>query len=1264
MRYYLPLLLLLVFTSFSFAADYTLSPDGSYVWVDNANALVNCTATSHELIEQETVCTFQYKGTSAITLNSSIVFNLADGVKPTGVAVWQNISHTLYHYVMTLENHSKTINQPVSITTTTGACDWGNGTIKRNVTESIEGQPYSLVYCFDSFINNSNNYTLYSAFYTPVSTPYTSYFYDWNDISSQFSISQFGSYKVGTIEASWTPGQTRLVKFSYDTRPNSDGKFDIYFHLKSVQEAKVNPSNIKMALDPWWSSGGNWNNRKCQNITASSGATYYFNVTLWDTSAHPEIRFTTNSTGTEAQCGSWWQVKNETGGRWILNCSLATGKTSICGYYNNNTVVSDLADIQTACSLGDDFPGSSVNATNWISAGSPAVSGSIITITGTADEAVVSKKQFGINSVFEAYISAAMGATTITGAAGFCSGATPCSAPVSPSYNVSWIRIKDSTEAARLYTADTDSDGYLDLPDTFTGYYNYKVTKGTSNVSAYRNHAYEGSRSADIPQTSLNATIAIEAATASFASDWVCVYDNTGSTGYAMTFTAWGAAETKNAAPYVVSVNTTPLAPTDENDLNCSFRIDDADSTPLNITGYWYKNGAIQNSLNFSLTSVVANTTNWSILGDGNTTPGEDWGCAVNATDGTDSSALNFSANVTIATGITIGLSAGSTYETENSSIQITLTPIASASSYNITVEYNNTLVLTATISGNGTDPRYYTAYAVAPLVASNNTNIPYRVNASAVINSELTTSTNSDDHVVKTWYIDMTQYAMTAAEEYTVEDQNNVSVESPDRPALATADVSYTPTYGFSNCTEYYANGTATNTTTCNTTISIISRIDYAIPASHKSAAGLIYQDYYVNRSYVLGFSQTPESTSSKGGISDTDTNMSREYFVWLTNRTNGTINNASNMSNVFYVRFYDEETLTNISIDSLVATYTVDFPDSETKMFTISYTSVGALQNSTIRGYPDFYNASISSIEQYSKASYRTTSRFMDEAETPLDTQQNISVYLLSSSNATYVIINVIDRGDAVPSAVVSILKYYSGTGVYTVVEEKTTNGEGRTAAYLDITGYYKFSISVDGEDAYFSPGPEQFICDPTCELTIDISDQIPISLLSPQANAVCYGVNATNSITFNYADATGLTSSINFLAYRENVSAPVCNYTVSASSSSYVCTLGGGENLSQYLYSCEVWHSASPPALDYVDLIDFRLFIGIVDWVMPALVLITTLGVSAAHLPLGIGLGSIALFAMSIMGIIAIPVGTSMPIMIVGLVIAFYLSKRGAD
>ena len=127
-------------------------------------------------------------------------------------------------------------------------------------------------------------------------------------------------------------------------------------------------------------------------------------------------------------------------------------------------------------------------------------------------------------------------------------------------------------------------------------------------------------------------------------------------------------------------------------------------------------------------------------------------------------------------------------------------------------------------------------------------------------------------------------------------------------------------------------------------------------------------------------------------------------------------------NISTGLYVTFFDESTGLPIDIDNAVLSFNVwnsTLSDPVVRNYSVSYAASNATANATVNGYPDFATANVSSFESYAKADYTSRSRFMTFASTELDVQQNISVFLLPLSQASYGIINVVDNGDPVEEA-----------------------------------------------------------------------------------------------------------------------------------------------------------------------------------------------------------------------------------------------------
>jgi len=594
-----------------------------------------------------------------------------------------------------------------------------------------------------------------------------------------------------------------------------------------------------------------------------------------------------------------------------------------------------------------------------------------------------------------------------------------------------------------------------------------------------------------------------------------------------------------------------------------------------------------------------------------------------------------------------------STNETENTTFQVSFTPEATMTEWNATMYYNNTLIYDESDTGSW-DTYQWNITAIAPLVDANETKIPFNVSIEYLAGSNYEHNTSGNHTVLLHFYPDAYNFSGDA---YTVEAANEITVSAP---SALTGSVTYDDyDYVLDHCQKWYANGSDANYTCATATyLSLTNYTDFSILPTHLKEDGAIFQDYYLNRSWNLSYSETSESTSSKT-ISDSLYNASRDYFIWLVNFSNGGIDGAANLSTTFYTIFEHETSLSSLNADSATATYYTYFADGTNKNFSVDYS--GTVSNSTVKGYPDFYTtANISSEEIYSKENYTTRSKFMQYATTDLGEQHNNTIYMLPSSSSTYGIVYVHDAGDPESGAYVQIQKYYAGSGEYLNIEQKITNSEGKAPVYLQMDAYYKFVVyDSDAGLLYTSSQPEQFICDTTCEIEINLDSSANANFIKPYVIADCYGNTSGNYIYFTYSDVTGLTSSVNFLAYRG--ASVVCNNTISTSSGSYVCSLSAPENLSEYLYTCEVKGAASPSITYFTDLIDFRDITIITDWFLVGIVLVLAVGAGLYHPALSVGVLGVGLVAFAMLGFIDITEGAAIMFLGVSATLAYLMLKE---
>jgi len=589
-----------------------------------------------------------------------------------------------------------------------------------------------------------------------------------------------------------------------------------------------------------------------------------------------------------------------------------------------------------------------------------------------------------------------------------------------------------------------------------------------------------------------------------------------------------------------------------------------------------------------------------------------------------------------------------SRYETELVPISflVNSTP-DNITNYSLVVFYNNTQINTSSGAANAPTFIYNTSF-VNPLVSSNNTNKTIRMILNITTDDGITVSTSNNliydfNETVRTWYLVSSQYPMTATYTNTTESSNPVTVTLASRPSGATNDVTYPSfAYGLQKCTLTSGTG-ATSDVSCGNNISVTNVTLFTLLPTHRQQNGIVFSEYYVNRSYDLTYVAQPEAISSKT-INDAGTQIGREYFVWIVNRTNGTIGGATanaNIHDIFTVTFYDEINFSQINIDTAVGQYGAVFSDGAIKNYSVSQSNTSNISSFVVRGYPNFSSVALNSFETYSKTGYVTRSRYLTNANTSLGVNQNVSIYLLPNGFATYAVIQVVDRnGNGVANVTVQIAKFITTNSSYQVIDTKQTGATGFASGYYQVDQFYKFyAYDSNNNLLYASAVPEQFYCGQIpCIFSIVVSNasSVPLQFVSPYVLANCIGNNTTNTITYSYADISGASHTMNFLAWRTingstTVHTPVCNANVTGSSGGYVCSLSFPENLTNYAYLCEIRDNYNNVDRQvFGRIIDFRPLDGISDWLLVALIAIIGLAACGVS-PIGglaiVGIGTAA-------------------------------------
>jgi len=215
----------------------------------------------------------------------------------------------------------------------------------------------------------------------------------------------------------------------------------------------------------------------------------------------------------------------------------------------------------------------------------------------------------------------------------------------------------------------------------------------------------------------------------------------------------------------------------------------------------------------------------------------------------------------------------------------------------------------------------------------------------------------------------------------------------------------------------------------------------------------------------------------------------------------------------------------------------------------------------NYSICIYPSFATYQADSTSKYFATGYSTRYHYLDNA-TPTSTTQNISLYLLNSSDSTLITMLVKDQVEnPVEDEIILIQKQDLGTGTYNQVAEAKSDFSGYAYTYLQLHENYKFFLLKDGVvEREYEPMPLE-----SSSLTFYIS-QVDIPEYFSYYNKVATScTNVSNNWTCSWIDTSGLTADMNLYVGRIDQAGEtsICDYTDSGASGTFVCDLSGGGN-----------------------------------------------------------------------------------------------------
>lgn len=355
--------MLVLFAALVMANNWTMNGTAVY-WTENGYTIRATPATSNEIINHYQLINFSSVNPTPSVVNLSFVF---DQQPISGdVLLWQNMSHTVNVPYSTRMNFTRTIDNVISYNASVLPCTFGDeqNLLKYTVTNASG----TVVACFNSFTNVSNNYTLSYSLNGTAYAPQTQYWNDWGSIIGSFLYTYSANHHIYTINnVPFSNGTNYVTKFMYSFPAASYGKFDIYAHSGSPAQVIAGTAPIFVQLDPWWNS--TWQKKIEINTSgwACTGNNCQFPIYVGlNTSCTNGSDIRVLNSTEDGELFFWredgWNYTNASGNLWV---NASNGTTKLYVYFNSSSSV-DKSNIDGTFVFGDDFNGqTSINASKW-----------------------------------------------------------------------------------------------------------------------------------------------------------------------------------------------------------------------------------------------------------------------------------------------------------------------------------------------------------------------------------------------------------------------------------------------------------------------------------------------------------------------------------------------------------------------------------------------------------------------------------------------------------------------------------------------------------------------------------------------------------------------------------------------------------------------------------------------------------------------------------------------------------------------------------
>jgi len=325
------------------------------VWENEWGRLEVYPDVSNQIIRQVQYCNF----TSYMPDNTEIdvVFRFDFPLTYKNIWIWKNISHDVkvYDYGWIEDNYTLVNISGIEVIQEPDYLDFGdipsnyyrrgNASYWNDILHKWQNGTFQIGFDNFEWLNPEHTKAIFFYEYWGITGNHTEqqYWFDWDNIKSQFKHKQQGNNHYYYIRFNATKDKIYQLKWEYDVPIGSNGKWDLL-----AKKSSDPIGSWKVSIDPWWNS--NWQNSKridiankiddfqmrldIGNITGSKGnftLEGHLGMANWS-----NIRFV-NSTNT-SEIYHWREnyTKDVFARFWIKNMY---NESSIWCYYNNSNVL-------------------------------------------------------------------------------------------------------------------------------------------------------------------------------------------------------------------------------------------------------------------------------------------------------------------------------------------------------------------------------------------------------------------------------------------------------------------------------------------------------------------------------------------------------------------------------------------------------------------------------------------------------------------------------------------------------------------------------------------------------------------------------------------------------------------------------------------------------------------------------------------------------------------------------------------------------------